>query len=67
MEDVLGTGDYTGGVRFGTYNIRNRRNGGLKLALRGMSQADMDLGILHGKNSLMAPTPVGQMGAESSL
>ena len=24
-------------IRFGTYNIRNGRNGGLELALRGMS------------------------------
>ena len=34
-------------IRFGTYNIRNRRNGGLEVALRGMSQANMDLGILQ--------------------
>ena len=31
---------------FGTYNIRNRRNGGLESALRRMSLANMDLGIL---------------------
>ena len=30
--------------RFGTYNIRNGQNGGLKSALRGMPQANMDLG-----------------------
>ena len=34
-------------IRFGTYNIRNGRNGGLKSALRGMSQASMDLGIFQ--------------------
>ena len=34
-------------IRFGTYNIRNRQNGGLDAALRGMSQANMDLGILQ--------------------
>ena len=32
-------------IRFGTYNIRNGRNGGLESALRGMSQANMDLGV----------------------
>ena len=32
-------------IRFGTYNIRNGRNRGLESALRGMSQANMDLGI----------------------
>ena len=31
-------------IRFGTYNIRNGRNRGLELVLRGMSQANMDLG-----------------------
>ena len=36
-------------IRFGAYNIRNERNGGLELALRGMSQANMDLGIFQGK------------------
>ena len=34
-------------IRFGTYNIRNGQNGGLEAALRGMSQANMDLGILQ--------------------
>ena len=34
-------------IRFGTYNICNRRNGGLEAALRGVSQANMDLGILQ--------------------
>ena len=32
-------------IRFGTYKICNGRNGGLESALRGMSQANMDLGI----------------------
>ena len=32
---------------FGTYNIRNGRKGGLEAALRGMYQANMDLGILQ--------------------
>ena len=34
-------------IRFGTYNISNGRNGGLESALREMSQANMDLGILQ--------------------
>ena len=34
-------------IRFGTYNIPNRRNAGLELALRGMYQANMDLGIFQ--------------------
>ena len=34
-------------ISFGTYNIRNGRNGGLELALRGMAQAIMDLGIFQ--------------------
>ena len=34
-------------IRFGTYNIHNGRNGGLEAALRGMSQANMELGILQ--------------------
>ena len=34
-------------IRFGTYNICNRRNGVLEAALRGMSQANMDLGIFQ--------------------
>ena len=40
---------YKGGVpiRFGTYNIRNGRNGGLESALRGMYQANMDLDIFQ--------------------
>ena len=38
-------------IRFGTYNIRNGRNGGLESALRGMSQANMDLGIYQEKKA----------------
>ena len=34
-------------IRFGTYNIWNGRNGVLELALRGISQANMDLGIFQ--------------------
>ena len=34
-------------IRFGTYNIRNGQNGGLESALRGMSQANMDLGVFQ--------------------
>ena len=44
------TGSCTRGtvpIRFGTYNIRNGRNRGLKSALRGMSQANMNLGIFQ--------------------
>ena len=44
------TGQPTSGtvlIRFGTYNIHNGRNGGLDLEIRGMSQANMDLGIFQ--------------------
>ena len=34
-------------ITFSTYNIRNGRNEGLESALRGMFQANMDLGILQ--------------------
>ena len=34
-------------IRFGTYSIRNGRNGGLKSGLRGMSQANMDLSVFQ--------------------
>ena len=36
-------------IRFGTYNICNGRNGRLVAALRGLSQSNMDLGILQEK------------------
>ena len=34
-------------IKFGTYNIRNRRNWGLESALRGMAQANIDLGVFQ--------------------
>ena len=34
-------------IKFGTYNIRNGRNGGLESALRGMAQANTDLGVFQ--------------------
>ena len=34
-------------IRFETYNIRNGWNRGLEYALRGMYQANMDLGVFH--------------------
>ena len=34
-------------IRFGTYNISNRRNEGLELALRGMDQANIRLGVFQ--------------------
>ena len=34
-------------MRFGTYTICNGRNKGLESALRGVSQANMDLGIFQ--------------------
>ena len=39
--------DGTVTIRFSTYNIRNSQKGGLEAALRGMSQANMDMGILQ--------------------
>ena len=36
-------------IRVGTYNICNKKNGGLESELRGMSQANMDLGIFQDK------------------
>ena len=44
------TGTYTRRrvmIRFGTYNIRNRRNGGLELALSGMYHANMYLVVFQ--------------------
>ena len=37
-------------IRFGTYNIQNFRNGGLELALHGMAQANVNLGLLQENN-----------------
>ena len=39
-------------IRFGTYNIRNGRNGGLESSLQGMHQANMDLGIFQETNCI---------------
>ena len=44
------TGNSTRGavsIRFGTYNICNGRNRGLESSFRGMSQVNMDLGIIQ--------------------
>ena len=42
-----GSTEEEGPIKFGTYNIRNGRNGGLEAALKGMAQANMDLGVLQ--------------------
>ena len=34
-------------IKFGTYNIRNGRNGGLESALRGIAQTNIDLGVFQ--------------------
>ena len=34
-------------IRFGSYNICNFQNGGIKYALQGMSQANLQLGIFQ--------------------
>ena len=34
-------------MRFGTYNIRNGRNGVLESVFRGVSEANMELGIFQ--------------------
>ena len=34
-------------IKFGTYNIRNGRNGAFESALRGMAQANIDLGVFQ--------------------
>ena len=47
-------------IRFGTYNICNGRNGGLELALRGMTQANIDLGIFQEKKIPMEFIPSGR-------
>ena len=36
-------------IKFGTYNIRNGRNGRMESALRGMAQANIDLGVFQEK------------------
>ena len=50
-------------IRFGIYNIRNGRNGGQESALRGMSQANMDLGIFQETKS----TPMSRTDTALSL
>ena len=37
-------------IRFGLYNIKNVRKVGLESALRGMSQDNLDLGVLQETN-----------------
>ena len=49
-------------IRFGTYNICNGRNGGLEAALRGVSQANMDLGILQERKLTDGIYPRGSAG-----
>ena len=44
---VEGGGGGRAPIRFGTYNIRNGRNGGLESAFRGMSQANVDVGFFQ--------------------
>ena len=34
-------------IRFGSYKTRNSRNGGVDSALRGTSQANLDLGVFQ--------------------
>ena len=34
-------------IRFGTYNIQNRRNSGIESALREMAQTNLDLGVFQ--------------------
>ena len=34
-------------IRFGTFNIQNGQNGGLELVLHGMSQGQVDCGVLQ--------------------
>ena len=53
-------------IRFGTYSIHNGCNGGLKSALRGMSQANIDLCIFQGKREQTESTPTGRPGIASS-
>ena len=53
-------------IRFGTYNVRNGRNGGLELTLREMYHANMDLGIFQEKKLRTASTPAGRLGTSPS-
>ena len=47
LKSTGGSTKEKGPIRFGTYNIRNGWNGGLELALLGMSQANIDLVIFQ--------------------
>ena len=49
-------------VNFGTYNIRNGRNGGLKSSFCGMSQANVDLGLLKETNIIYGVYVQGSAG-----
>ena len=40
-------GDWGTVIRFGTYNIRNGRNGGITSALQGMPQANLNLWVFQ--------------------
>ena len=42
-----GSTEEEGPTKFGTYNIRNGRNGGLEAEIRGMAQANIDLGVFQ--------------------
>ena len=44
---VEGGGEGQTPIRFSTYNIWNRRNGGLESALRGMGQTNVDVGVFQ--------------------
>ena len=46
-QDVEGGGGRQTLIRFGVYNIWNRRNGGLESVLRGMEQTNADVGMLQ--------------------
>ena len=47
LHTVEGRGVGRALIRFRTYNIQNGWNGGLESALRGMIQANMDVGIFQ--------------------
>ena len=49
MEEVCGVtvGDQEFFIPFGTYNIRNGRNGGLELELQGVDRANISLGVFQ--------------------
>ena len=49
-------------IRFYAYNIRNGRNIGLEASLRGVSQANMDLGILQETKLINGIYTLGSVG-----